>query len=202
MTIAIENLIEGYSRFRKHFYSKGNVLYKNLSEQGQNPSVLIIACCDSRVDPTISRCTPGELFVIRNVANLVPPYEEDDHYHGTSAALEFGVCVLNIPDIIILGHSQCGGIQALLERNTAHPYSFVDKWMELAICSEQDKPELCERESLVGSLNNLMTFPWIRDRVKTKKLNLHGWYFNLSHGTIDRFDRESKRFLPLIHISE
>jgi carbonic anhydrase len=211
MPIELEKLIAGYARFRDNFKSGSNLLYKHLSEQGQNPSAIVIACSDSRVDPAIILdCDPGNLFMIRNVANLVPPYEDDHHYHGTSAALEFGVCHLNIPHIIILGHSQCGGIKSLLEKNTIDPNGFIAKWMQLATLSPRVKmsedfhlpiehqAELCEKESLAGSLDNLMTFPWIQKRVQENNVILHGWYFNLFNGTIDYFDQKTRQFLPLV----
>ena len=180
MSVEFEKLIAGYSRFREKFKSGSHLLYKHLSEQGQRPSAIVIACSDSRVDPAmILDCDPGDLFMIRNVANLVPPYEDDHHYHGTSAALEFGVCHLKIAHIIVLGHSQCGGIQSLLETNTVDPNGFIAKWMQLAKLSTRiqmsndflpiaHQAELCEKESLAGSLDNLMTFPWIQKRVKKR----------------------------------
>lgn len=211
MPFELEKLIAGYGRFRENFKNGSHLLYKDLSEQGQSPSAIVIACCDSRVDPAIILdCDPGNLFMIRNVANLVPPYEDDHHYHGTSAALEFGVCHLKIPHIIVLGHSQCGGIKSLLEKNKVDPNGFIAKWMELAKLSSRiemsehfhlpilHQAELCEKESLAGSLNNLMTFPWIQERVKENNIVLHGWYFNLSNGTLDHFDQTTGQFLPLI----
>lgn len=210
MPIEFEKLIAGYARFRENFKNGSHLLYKHLSEQGQSPSAIVIACSDSRVAPTmILDCDPGNLFMIRNVANLVPPYENDQHYHGTSAALEFGVCHLNIPDIIVLGHSQCGGIRSLLEKNTVDPNGFIAKWMQLAKLSPhvhasdnshlriEDQMESCEKESIAGSLENLMTFPWIQKRVQENSLTLHGWYFNLFNGTIDCFDQKTQQFLPL-----
>jgi carbonic anhydrase len=203
MVMELQKLITGYGRFRTHFKNQSGVLYKNLSEQGQRPSAIVIACSDARVDPAIILdCDPGD---------LLPPYEDDHHYHGTSAALEFGVCHLKIPHIIVLGHSQCGGIGSLLYPSQATPNSFIAKWMELAknafqakTLHDSDLPithraELCEKESLAGSLHNLMTFPWIQKGVAEKNIALHGWYFNLSHGTIDRFDEATKQFIPLLH---
>ena len=210
MPIEFKKLMAGYSRFRENFKNASHLLYKHLSEQGQRPSAIVIACSDSRVDPVIILdCHPGDLFMIRNVANLVPPYENDNHYHGTSAALEFGVCHLHIPHIIVLGHSQCGGIQSLLEKNTVNPEGFIAKWMQLAKLSSRppisedfhlpiaEQAEICEKESITGSLDNLMTFPWIQKRVEENKIILHGWYFNLSCGTIDSFDQTKRQFLPL-----
>lgn len=209
MPLDLENLLSGYGRFREKFFSTNNILFKNLS-QGQNPSALVVSCCDSRVDPAIILdCDPGELFVVRNVANLIPPYENDHHYHGTSAALEFGVCHLNVPHIILLGHSQCGGIKSLIERTKIDPDSFIDKWMELARCSivdelkqESGKPkstEQCEKESLMASLSNLKTFPWIKTKVANNTLTLHAWYFNLTEGILERYDETTQSFMPISH---
>lgn len=206
----IEKLMEGYSRFRAKFKQSTNTLYKNLSEQGQNPSAIMIACCDSRVDPAIILdCDPGELFVVRNVANLVPPFENDHHYHGTSAALEFGVCILEIPNIIVMGHSQCGGIQTLLKGRTVEPDGFITKWMELAKCtfnetgahacdlSVQQNPETIEKASIIGSMSNLMTFPWIKAKVEKNILTIQGWYFNVANGIIERYNGNTKNFQAL-----
>jgi carbonic anhydrase len=212
MPIDLENLLSGYTRFRDKFFASDNILFKNLS-LGQNPSALIVSCCDSRVDPAIILdCDPGELFVVRNVANLVPPYENDHHYHGTSAALEFGVCHLHVPHIILLGHSQCGGIKSLVERKTQNPDSFIDKWMELARCSIIDElkqccsspksTEQCEKESLIGSLGNLKTFPWIKTKVDANELILHAWYFDLIEGNLEIYDETTQQFLPFSHSKE
>ncbi len=211
MPIEFQKLVAGYARFRENFKNGSHLLYKHLSEQGQRPTAIVIACSDSRVDPAIILdCDPGNLFMVRNVANLVPPYEDDYHYHGTSAALEFGVRHLKIPHIIVLGHSQCGGIRSLLEKNTVDPNGFIAKWMQLAKLSShtavsdkadlliEDQVERCEKESIVGSLENLMTFPWIQQKVEEKTLTLHGWHFNLFNGIMNYFDQKKQQFLPLI----
>ena len=180
----IEQLIDGYHTFRQTYIANEKSGYDDLVRNGQRPKILMVACSDSRVDPAlVMNCAPGDLFVIRNVANLVPPYEDDKSYHGTSAALEFGVCGLGIHHIILFGHTQCGGIQALLE----HPLkkgekpSFISKWMDLAQpaqeavlkfhadASLEEKVTHCGHYSLINSLNNLRTFPWIQERL-TKAL--------------------------------
>lgn len=152
MSKDIHYLIDGHKKFHKRYFKVDTTLYQDLTKVGQKPKYLVIACSDSRVDPAIiMNCKPGDLFVIRNVANLVPPFEPDTHYHGTSAALEFGICTLNIRHVIILGHSQCGGIMALLKQLKAlhlskkvggvlkkhkskkgKPSVFLNKWLELA----------------------------------------------------------------------
>lgn len=188
-------LIEGFGRFRLNHF--GSDRFRRLSEQGQTPKVLVLGCCDSRVDPAIILdCDPGDLFVIRNVANLVPPFENAGHYHGTSAALEFGVCNLGIEHIIVLGHAQCGGIRALLEGTSGEGGSFIESWMKIAesareaVLSRNPGSEAralakeCEKQAILGSLSNLMTFPWIKSRVEEGRLELHGWYFDIESGAL------------------
>jgi carbonic anhydrase len=205
----IVTLIEGYQKFREHYFDKENATFSELVRHGQQPKVLMIACSDSRVDPAlIMNCQPGDLFVIRNVANLVPPYEEDQSYHGTSAALEFGVCVLGIRHVILFGHTQCGGIQSLLEQSheKCSPKSFLTKWMELAKiahdtiihyhtnCSLDKKIMLCGQYSLINSLKNLKTFPWIAERVHENSLSLHAWNFDMSKGILEEYDEKQNCF--------
>ncbi len=180
---------------------------------GQRPKVLMIACSDSRVDPAIVMdCQPGDLFVIRNVANLVPPYEDDGSYHGTSAALQFGICSLEIHHVILFGHTQCGGIQALLEQTpeTCAQKGFIAKWMELAkpayeAVSEYhshksliEKMTLCGQYSLINSLRNLETFPWIKERVEKGTLFLHAWNFDIERGILEVFSKEENCFKEII----
>ena len=196
-------LIDGYQKFRAHYFEGGDASFAELVRQGQRPKALMIACSDSRVDPAlVMNCQPGDLFVIRNVANLVPPFEDDHAYHGTSAALEFGICVLGIQHIILFGHTQCGGIQTLLEHTheTCGQDSFLTKWMELATAAhdavmdyhKEDPPDekilLCGRYSLMNSLQNLRTFPWIAEREKNGSLQLHTWNFNMTTGELEMYD--------------
>lgn len=212
MSTEINDLKEGYKKFRQKYFESDNDFYKNLVAYGQQPKYLIVACSDSRVDPSlILNCKPGDLFVIRNVANLIPPYEIDTHYHGTSAALEFGVCGLEIKEIIILGHSQCGGIMSLLsDEQEKKSGNFISKWMELAqiTCevevnsrpnlSVEDKANICGKSALLGSLQNLHTFPWIAERVKSGDLFIHAWYFELATGIIFAYNHIKEKFEPLI----
>src|SRR3990167_644732 len=205
----IKKLIEGNQQFRKRFFNEESTLYKELVEHGQKPKTMLIACSDSRVDPEmVFNCLPGELFVIRNVANLVPPCEKNDTYHGVSAALEFGTCFLEVENIIVFGHTRCGGIQALLENSNKvvekKLYSFISKWMELARPAYEkviakygqlplnEKVTLCEQYALINSLDNLYSFPWIQERVDNGKLTLHALYFDLESGNIHIFDQEKK----------
>lgn len=205
----ILTLIEGYQKFREQHFSKEHSAFTELVSQGQRPKVLMIACSDSRVDPAlVMNCQPGDLFVIRNVANLVPPYEDDQSYHGTSAALEFGVCVLGIRHVILFGHTQCGGIQTLLEHSHEQcgEKSFLTKWMELAKIAHdatmnyhadsslEEKILLCGQYSLINSLKNLQTFPWISEKVQQGSLDLHAWNFDMSRGILEEYDEKQNRF--------
>lgn len=209
MKNVIINLIQGYQRFREQYFETDNSTFQDLVRKGQRPKVLMIACSDSRVDPAlVMNCEPGDLFVIRNVANLVPPYEDDLSYHGTSAALEFGVCVLGIQHVILFGHTQCGGIQSLLDHSheKCGPKSFLTKWMELAKVAHDSTLDhykeksldeqivLCGQFSLVNSLNNLKTFPWIMERVEQGTLALHAWNFDITNGVLQAYDEEEHSF--------
>jgi carbonic anhydrase len=208
---AIHSLVSGYRKFKAKHYEQANY-YDHLVEYGQKPKVLVVACCDSRVDPAIvTSCQPGELFVVRNVANLVPPYDETPEHHGTSAAIEFGIKGLGVSDIIIFGHSHCGGIRALIEKSEeSAPTDFIDTWMNIATpakdavfynypdCSLEEKAAHCEKASLLVSLENLSKFPWVDSCVKNNQLALHAWYFNLSSGVIERYDANKSGFSPLI----
>lgn len=192
MPNVIEDLLHGYQSFRKEYFEDHPELYGRLFEQGQSPKVLVIACSDSRVDPAIiTNCKPGDLFVVRNVANLVPPYEDDSTHHGTTAAIQYAVCVLGVDHIVVLGHSQCGGIQTLLRGGVAD--GPIKRWLEIAepvkeqlsCCSNfEEKVHECSRKSILHSLENLKTFPWLQERVQQQEITLHGWYFDLESGTL------------------
>lgn len=209
----ISQLTEGFKRFRQSYFGNDRDLYERLTQQGQTPKTIIVGCCDSRVDPAIiTDCNPGDLFTIRNVANLVPPYETAGNYHGTSAALEFGVRNLNVENIIVLGHAKCGGIRSLLQNatNNLNEYSFVASWMKVATNarnrvlsrmhgeSEDTLQRACEQEAILVSLDNLLTFPWILERVALRTLALHGWYFDLENGQLMYFDSTHKQFQPFV----
>ncbi len=203
-------LIAGFQRFRERSLADVDAQFHDLVQFGQTPSTLVVGCCDSRVDPAlILDCAPGDLFVIRNVANLVPPAENQGHYHGTSAALEFGVRNLKVQHIIVLGHAQCGGIHALLEGGVAKDDSFISEWMtiadaarqhieqEHANASSEERHRACEQQAILVSLENLMTFSWIRERVEQGSLSLHGWYFDIERGELLGYDATARRFEKL-----
>jgi len=205
----VKALVDGYKRFYKKSFEKKQEFYGNLSKEGQSPKFLIISCCDSRVHPAqIMDTNPGDIFVIRNVANLVPVNEPDGKSHGTSAAMEFAVKHLNVKHIIVLGHSQCGGIKTLMEgEHFSSEYSFVDPWMGIAknarlsvLEKHKDKTfeeqcSYCEKISIEISLNNLTTFPWIKEKCESGELNIHGWYFNIKTGAL--LGHRGKEFIPV-----
>jgi carbonic anhydrase len=209
MPNGINKLIAGYQQFRRKYFSEKNTLFQDLVKEGQKPEIMVLACSDSRVDPSIIlNCQPGDLFVVRNVANLIPPYENDSSYHGTSAALEFAVCNLQVSHVVILGHSQCGGMQALLSDNDiTEKGGFIARWITLAKpardhilhdhphASFDKKVELCTKQALLNSLENLSTFPWIKQKVAEGSLQLHAWFFDLSTGIIFAYDKDQHQFV-------
>ncbi|MGV8996030.1 MAG: carbonic anhydrase [Parvibaculaceae bacterium] len=206
---AITSLIEGYKAFRYGTYRKNIERYSALGVKDQKPKALIIACCDSRADPAmIFSADPGELFVVRNVANLVPPYQPDEHYHGTSAAIEFGVEGLDIKDIIVMGHARCGGIKALYESTQGNPAKgeFVSGWMSMAQgvaddvrkthadLNPADMVRMMEMRAVVASLEQLRTFPFVREREADGRLRLHGWFYGIATGLLSIYDPKTDRF--------
>lgn len=208
---AIAQLIAGFGRFRQQHFENHDSLYQQLVKQGQTPKILVVACCDSRVDPAlVFECDPGDLFVIRNVANLVPPLEDHHGHHGTTAAIEYGVNVLGVKHIIVLGHAHCGGINALVRAGgVCAQGSYIDDWMCLAESARaevmeempeaalEEKERACEQRAILVSLNNLATFPWIQERVANGKLKLHGWYFDIEHGQLLGYDATARTFVAL-----
>ena len=194
-----EKLIEGYLRFREGYFREHRQELEALAA-GQSPRVAVVSCCDSRVDPAIVFDTrPGDLFVIRNVANLVPPFESEGEYHGTSAALEFAVTGLEVEHIVVLGHAQCGGIRALIQNHAAgcEPSSFIEKWVSMAypcldalgsVEHEPVSPRAVEQATVRLSLRNLQTFPAIAERIANGTLTLHGWYYDLATSTVERLE--------------
>jgi carbonic anhydrase len=191
----MDRLIEGYRRFRAGTWPERRQLFERLAEQGQRPRAMVVGCVDSRADPAmIFDAAPGELLVVRNVANLVPPYAPDGAHHSTSAALEFGVRALEVRDLIVLGHAMCGGIRALLGGPAAGPTDFVADWIAIAapareralVCAPAGDAQIaCEHEAVKLSLRNLMTFPWIAERVRDGRLKLHGARFDIRSGVLE-----------------
>lgn len=191
----INDLLAGYRRFYQRYFIDYPTTFQKLAD-GQSPHTLIIACSDSRVDPSIIfNSGPGEIFVIRNVANLVPPFEDSSSAcHGTSAAIEYAVNGLKVKDIVVLGHSHCGGIQTLVS-DTENDHTFIDTWLyiaeeakktALALASNEDEVcTLCEKEAIRTSLRNLRTFPFIKEALEHHNISLHGWYFDIIDGKLD-----------------
>jgi len=200
----MEKLLAGYRSFRAKGWVEQRGLFESLAQNGQRPHALVISCIDSRVDPgIIFDSAPGTMLTMRNVANLVPPYAPDSGYHGTSAALEFGVRVLEVPHVIVLGHSLCGGVQALLHGAPHQARDFIAPWMQMAEsarlralgCEGDARPQCCEQEVVKVSLANLMTFPWIAGGVAEGSLALHGAWFQISNGTLHLLQPDGT-FLP------
>lgn len=206
----VGRLIEGYREFRASHYARYRALYERLAA-GQQPRALVIGCCDSRVDPaTVLNAAPGELFVVRNVANLVPPFTPDGGYHGTSAAVEFAVSALGVRNIVVLGHARCGGIQALREEAAADgALRFVPQWMSIGRpvrdrilaaspgASAETLQRRLEHALILASLDNLRGFPFIEQRLAEGGLALHGWYFDIATGALSRYERDEDAFVEV-----
>ena len=201
----MERLVEGYRRFRASIWPAERDRYQSLSREGQSPETLVVSCSDSRVDPqTVFGAVPGELFVVRNVAGLVPRHGPDAMGHGTSAALEFGVRVLKVARIVVLGHAQCGGVQALVRGAPREAADYVQPWLAIADPVMKNLPPgltgeplltHCEHEVVRLSLANLMTFPWIADAVAAGTLELGGFRFGIATGVLTRLEGET--FMPV-----
>lgn len=206
-----EELIKGYDGFRNGRYTEEKNKLEKLAIEGQKPKTMIIACCDSRAAPeTIFNAGPGELFVVRNVANLVPPYEPDGSYHSTSAALEFAVQALKVENIVVLGHGRCGGITAALDPDMKplSPGDFISKWMELLEApageitasthmTTAEKQTTLERISVRHSVEHLRSFPCIQILEEKKKLNLYGAWYDIAKGELWVMDTKTGDFLPI-----
>ena len=221
-------LLEGIKTFQTRFYEQNPAHMRDLVENGQHPKVLLISCSDSRVDPSLlTAAQPGDLFTIRNVANLVPPYRQAGEYDGARAAIEYAVRDLEVEHIIILGHAHCGGIKALLGSLSGHKpqRDFIGEWVSVAtdacckyvldkvkttetiegqsireidISQLKEHQHLVERAAIQGSIDNLNDYPWISERILTGKLALHGWWFDLDTGDLWTTDNPDNSFLPVI----
>jgi carbonic anhydrase len=195
----VDPLIEGYRKFRAETWPAERARYEALARWGQSPEAVVIACSDSRVDPqTIFSAVPGELFVVRNVAALVPPYEPDARYHGTSAALEFGVKVLKVNRLVVLGHGQCGGVRAMAFGPPPRARDFIASWVEIgrpaveaAGEAQEGRLSRIEAEVVRLSLKNLMTFPWIAEAVTAGRLALQGYLFDVHTGVLTHVGEET-----------
>lgn len=209
MTHLPERLLTGYRNFIEGRYSSESGRYRELARAGQTPETMIIACCDSRSAPeTIFDAGPGELFVVRNVANLVPPYQPTSDFHGTSAALEFGVQSLKVKHIVVMGHGRCGGIRAALspDAEPLSPGDFIGKWMSLVkpaagsvaandLMTDAERQTALERISIRFSIANLRTFPCVDILERKGKLSLHGAWFDISTGELWAMDTQTGDFI-------
>ena len=213
----LKRLIEGFVDFRAGYWRENRPLFDKLAREGQQPKVLIVACVDSRVDPGILTSTqPGDVFTIRNVGAIVPPYGPDGGYHGTSAALEFGVRALGVEHIVVLGHALCGGMRALLSEEDAllSQFEFLKPWTDImrraADAVRLGVPELdgvatqkaVEQAAVVVSMGNVLSFPWVREKVEAGTIAIHGWYFDLRTGELSAFDPTDAHFVPFVAASD
>ena len=206
MSDSSDELTSGYRRFRTHRWPAAKAEYETLATQGQKPHTQVVACSDSRADPAlIFDAAPGELFVVRNVANLVPPYQPDGQLHGVSAALEFGVRVLNVSRIVVMGHAYCGGVHAMLNGAPETCNDFVVPWVSQAtpvvrlICEsfpEEETERLAEETVVRLSIENLRTFPWIAEREAAGQLTLTGLHLGIANGVLTALNGPG-RFQPL-----
>ncbi|MBM3116955.1 carbonic anhydrase [Jeongeupia naejangsanensis] len=207
----IEKFIGGFRRFQHKYFGEDTKLFESLKRR-QKPKTLLIGCSDSRVDPAIlTDCDPGDLFVVRNVANLVPPFETGGQYHGVSAAIEYAVKSLKVRQIVVMGHSACGGIGALMAGDDAsNETDFIGSWVSIAnpakqqVLAELDykSPEAqvraCELAAIIVSLDNLMSFPFVAERVAAGELALIGWYFDIQQGALFQFNPDVNAFEAVV----
>jgi carbonic anhydrase len=203
-----KSLVEGHRRFLRDRHAPERARYRQLAELGQAPTAMVIACCDARVDvSTVFDAGPGELFTLRNVANLVPPYEAEGKYHGTSAAIEFAIITLKVPHLIVLGHSRCGGVatyRQTVREKIVPEQGFIGRWLTLLNDVKVSEPEVAfgdelafELAAIRSSLANLRTFPFIREREEEGLLKLHGLHFDLASGQLVVLDEACERFEAL-----
>ena len=207
MTNALDNLISGFNDFREQYFETETELFDTLSTAGQTPHTLVIACSDSRIDPAlIFSAEPGDLFVVRNVANLVPAYTPNDTPNSASTAIEYAVRDLKVSHIVVLGHAQCGGIKAACSHVSGADLSardFLESWVHLVhdvIAPEVEKNDLktlqrrAEQASIQQSVKNLHSFPWIADEVQSGRVTINGWWFDLKAGALWAVDERNAEF--------
>ena len=205
----IAEFLAGFKQFQERYFGGDESVFARL-RQGQSPKALVISCCDSRADPgMLLGAGPGDIFVVRNVANLVPPYRNGAEMPGIRADIEFAVKGLNVERIIILGHSGCGGIAALMQ-GEGDKFEFIGAWVSIAAAARDQvlhdlggappavQAKSCEKAAIALSLQNLMSFPWIRQRVDAGSLTLHGWYFDIDAGELLQHSAETGEFIALV----
>ena len=201
----MQELIEGYRAFRSGRWPAERQRYLDLAKHGQKPQTLVITCSDSRSDPaTIFNASPGSMFVIRNVAAIVPPYETDSSHHGTSAAIAFAVLSLEVRNILVMGHAQCGGVSAALDNSIAEGVPFLRSWVDLLKPAVDRLPKnahdahtLLEQDGVRLSLERLMDFPFVAERVNAGRLELNGARFGIADGKLELLDRKTGAFSVL-----
>ncbi len=205
-------LIDRYIDWKNNSFKENKQLYEKLVADGQKPKAMVISCCDSRVNiSSIFGANIGDFFIHRNIANLVPPYNPNKDYHGTSAAVEYAIKNLKVPHIIILGHSNCGGIDYGYNSCSGHiksNYEFIDQWIEIlkpafenvqSIKTKEDKINLLEKESIKNSIKNLVEFPFVNESIKNGKLNVHGLWFDILTGKLMNLNFKKNKFENIIH---
>ena len=205
-------LVSRYHGWKATTFAENKGWYKRLADEGQRPRAMVISCCDSRVHVTaIFGADQGEFFIHRNIANLVPPYHPDGAQHGTSAAVEYAVTALKVSHIVVLGHSGCGGVEGCYNMCSGHApeldekSSFVGRWMDilrpgferLAAGSDDDRKQALEKEAVLVSLENLMTFPFVKEAVKSDELTLHGVWNDIGDGSLEGYDAAAEKFFPI-----
>lgn len=205
-------LVQRYHGWKATTWTENRAWYRRLAEEGQRPRAMVISCCDSRVHVTsIFGADQGEFFIHRNIANLVPPHAPDGEQHGTSAAVEYAVTTLKVAHLIVVGHSACGGVKGCHDMCSGHApeleekSSFVGRWMDLLRpgyervkdLSPEDQLRALEKEAVLISLENLMTFPFVRDAVEADEMTLHGLWNDIADGSLEFFDPAAKRFQPI-----
>lgn len=209
----VSKFLSGFKRFQHNYLGRQQELFDRLRKEGQHPRALVVACCDSRCDPALlTDCDPGDMFVARNVANLVPPHNQATLFAATSSAIAFAIRNLEVEHIIVMGHAQCGGIRALMENKPPEcdEEQLIAKWLGIAADARQrvlndlpGKPpqvqaRACEQASILVSLENLLSYPWINRRVNEGRLTLHGWYFDMESGELLQYRHDTADFRVLV----
>ncbi len=207
----VQDLIDGYGSFKDKKFKKYENKFIDLVKNGQKPKVLFIACSDSRVDPVlITNSDPGDLFVLRNIGNFVPPFSPDNDYHATAAGIEYAVHVLKVTDIIICGHSNCGAIESLYKDIQNVNLLHVKKWLDLGIeakqhvensiekdASQKEKLVVTEKVSILFQMKNILSYPEVKNRVDDGKLSIRGWYYKIKTGELEYYCDKEREFLPM-----
>ncbi len=207
--MTIEELKQGNESFRQTKFNDYKNDFDTLVQKGQTPNVLFIGCSDSRVVPDlILDSKPGDLFIVRNVGNFVPPFKADQDFHGNAAAIEYAVSVLNVEHIVVCGHSHCGACRSLyMDLKDDISLIHTKKWLQLgekaknyvlnnfgSTITEEEKYRLTEKNSVVFQLENLLTYPKVSEKIQNKQLNIHGWYYKIEDGSIEYYNFETKEF--------